>query len=295
MPEDRKHLRTGDPLTDVLAYYRDLGVAELYLAPGAPAQPAPSPGPAASEEHREREISLKVNRAAGGAAAGNAPPVQAAALSSFTFEENSPYPAAPKIAGNALSSDLPSLARLVASCESCRLCKTRKQTVFADGSPDAKIMFVGEAPGADEDAQGVPFVGRAGQLLTRMIEDGMGLPRKSVYIANVLKCRPPDNRNPEPDEIASCRGYLEAQIDLVRPAVLVALGKFAAQFLLETEEGIMRLRGKWGTYRGIPVMPTFHPSFLLRQPAQKKEAWEDLLKALARAGLPAPPRRGAKP
>ncbi len=153
-------------------------------------------------------------------------------------------------------------------------------------------MFVGEAPGADEDAQGVPFVGRAGQLLTRMIEDGMGLPRKTVYIANVLKCRPPENRNPEPDEIAACRGFLERQIDLVRPEVLVALGKFAAQFLLETEEGIMRLRGKWGTYHGIPVMPTYHPSFLLRQPAQKKEAWQDLLAVLAKAGLPAPGPRG---
>jgi DNA polymerase len=191
--------------------------------------------------------------------------------------------------------DLPSLAKEVSSCVSCRLCKTRTQTVFADGSPGAKIMFVGEAPGADEDAQGVPFVGRAGQLLTRMIEDGMGLARSSVYIANVLKCRPPDNRNPEPDEIASCRGYLEAQITLVKPAVLVALGKFAAQFLLETEEGIMRLRGRWGAYRGIPVMPTFHPSFLLRQPAQKKQAWGDLLKVLEKAGLPAPPRRGGNP
>jgi uracil-DNA glycosylase family 4 len=292
MPEEQKRARPDGPLTDLLAYYRDLGVAELYLAPGAPAQPAPSPGPAASEEHQE--ISLKVNRAAGGAAAGKAPPVQAAAPPSFTFEENAPYPGAQKSARSASAGDLLTLAKEVSSCVSCRLCKTRKQTVFADGSPDAKIMFVGEAPGADEDAQGVPFVGRAGQLLTRMIEDGMGLPRKSVYIANVLKCRPPDNRNPEPDEIASCRGYLESQIDLVRPEVLVALGKFAAQFLLETEEGIMRLRGTWGTYRGIPVMPTFHPSFLLRQPGQKKDAWEDLLKVLGKVGLPAPARKGAK-
>ncbi len=273
MPEEQKRARPDGPLTDLLAYYRDLGVAELYL---------------------EEKISLKVNRAGGGAAAGNAPPVQAAAPPSFTFEKNAPYPAAPKFAEKARASDLPSLAKEVSSCVSCRLCKTRKQTVFADGSPDAKIMFIGEAPGADEDAQGVPFVGRAGQLLTRMIEDGMGLPRKSVYIANVLKCRPPDNRNPEPDEIASCRGFLESQIDLVKPEVLVALGKFAAQFLLETEEGIMRLRGKWGTYRGIPVMPTFHPSFLLRQPGQKKDAWEDLLKVLAKAGLPAPARKGVK-
>jgi uracil-DNA glycosylase family 4 len=234
----------SDALRDLVAYYRDLGVAELYLAP------------------------------------------------SFTFEENAPYPAVAKSTGNALDLDLESLAKKVSSCVTCRLCKTRKQTVFADGSPGARIMFVGEAPGADEDAQGVPFVGRAGQLLTRMIEDGMGLPRSSVYIANVLKCRPPDNRNPEPDEIAACRGYLESQIDLVKPEVLVALGKFAAHFLLETEEGITRLRGKWGSYRGIPVMPTLHPSYLLRQPAQKKEAWADLLAVLARLGIEAPVRKG---
>ncbi len=184
------------------------------------------------------------------------------------------------------------VAREVASCRKCALAGTRTQTVFSDGSPEARILFVGEAPGADEDAQGVPFVGRAGQLLTRMIEDGMGVPRKSVYICNVLKCRPPENRNPEPPEIAACRGYLEAQIDIVRPGAIVALGKFAAQFLLETEEGIMRLRGRWGDYRGIPVMPTYHPSFLLRQPERKREAWEDLLKVLDRLGMPAPAPKG---
>ncbi|HSB37214.1 MAG TPA: uracil-DNA glycosylase [Thermoanaerobaculia bacterium] len=187
---------------------------------------------------------------------------------------------------------LRALAGEVAACRKCRLCETRTQTVFSDGSPEARILFVGEAPGADEDAQGVPFVGRAGQLLTRMIEDGMGIPRKDVYICNVLKCRPPDNRNPEPPEIASCRGYLEAQIETIRPAAIVALGKFAAQFLLETEEGIMRLRGRWGSWRGLPVMPTFHPSFLLRQPDRKREAWDDLLKVLGRLGLPAPRRKG---
>lgn len=282
MPEEQKRARPVGPLTDLLAYYRDLGVAELYLSPRT------------LEEHEEREISLKVNRATGrgeAVAAAAVPPVPSA---SYTFEENAPYPGTQKSARSDSSMDLPSLAKEVSSCVSCRLCKTRKQTVFADGSPDARIMFIGEAPGADEDAQGVPFVGRAGQLLTRMIEDGMGLPRKAVYIANVLKCRPPDNRNPEPDEIASCRGFLESQIDLVKPQVLVALGKFAAQFLLETEEGITRLRGKWGTYRGIPVMPTYHPSFLLRQPGQKKDAWEDLLNVLAKVGLPAPARKGAK-
>ncbi len=273
-----------DALRETLAYYRDLGVAELYLTP--------SLGPAASEEHEKREISLKGNRAGGNAAAGSAGAAQPEPPPLFTFEENSLDPVDSPAARSAPALELQSLARVVSSCVTCRLCKTRKQTVFADGSPDARIMFIGEAPGADEDAQGVPFVGRAGQLLTKMIEDGMGLPRSSVYIANVLKCRPPDNRNPEPDEIASCRGYLEKQIDLVKPEVIVALGKFAAQFLLETDEGIMRLRGKWGSYRGIPVMPTFHPSFLLRQPAQKKEAWEDLLAVLARLGIEPPTRKG---
>ena len=153
-------------------------------------------------------------------------------------------------------------------------------------------MFVGEAPGADEDATGVPFVGRAGQLLTKMIEAGMGLSRSDVYIANVLKCRPPGNRNPEPAEISSCRPYLDAQIALVRPSVLVALGKFAAQFLLETEEPISRLRGRWGMREGIPVMPTYHPSFLLRQPDRKKEAWEDLRQVLHKLGLPVPRKKG---
>jgi DNA polymerase len=205
-------------------------------------------------------------------------------------KEMGTFPGRPPAADRAAT--LRTLATEVAACRRCGLCATRTQTVFSDGSPEARILFVGEAPGADEDAQGVPFVGRAGQLLTRMIEEGMGLSRKDVYICNVLKCRPPDNRNPEPTEIASCRGYLETQIETLRPEAIVALGKFAAQFLLETEEGIMRLRGTWGSYRGIPVMPTFHPSFLLRQPDRKREAWEDLLKVLGRLGIPAPRRKG---
>jgi DNA polymerase len=210
-----------------------------------------------------------------------------------------PAPAAPESRVAEEAPSLPAAGRLralaaeVAGCRKCSLCETRTQTVFSDGSPSARLLFVGEAPGAEEDAQGVPFVGRAGQLLTKMIEDGMGLPRRDVYICNVLKCRPPDNRNPETREIAACRGYLEAQVETIRPAAIVALGKFAAQFLLETEEGIMRLRGRWGSWRGIPVMPTFHPSFLLRQPERKKDAWEDLLKVLERLGIPAPKRKGA--
>jgi DNA polymerase len=147
--------------------------------------------------------------------------------------------------------------------------------VFGVGNPDADLMFVGEAPGADEDAQGVPFVGRAGQLLTKIIE-AIGLTRDAVYIANVIKCRPPQNRNPEPDEVATCEPYLFRQIDLIRPRVIVALGKFGAQTLLGTLDPISRLRGRVFEYRGAKLVPTFHPAYLLRNPSSKREVWEDM-------------------
>ena len=161
--------------------------------------------------------------------------------------------------------------------------------MFGVGNPDADLMFVGEGPGADEDIQGIPFVGRAGQLLTKMIE-AMGFARDDVYIANVVKCRPPDNRNPEPDEIASCEPFLFRQIESVKPAVIIALGAFAARTLLRTQDPISRLRGRVFDYHGAKLIPTFHPSFLLRSPGQKKYAWEDLKTALAVMGREAPPR-----
>jgi uracil-DNA glycosylase len=178
----------------------------------------------------------------------------------------------------------------IGECTRCKLhTQGRTQIVFGVGNPTADIMFVGEAPGADEDAQGVPFVGRAGQLLTKMIE-AMGFRRDDVYIANVLKCRPPGNRNPEPDEIATCEPYLFRQLASVEPKVVIALGAFAARTLLKTDEPISRLRGRVFDYRGAKLIPTFHPSFLLRSPGYKREAWEDLKKALALLGreLPAP-------
>ncbi len=141
-------------------------------------------------------------------------------------------------------------------------------------------MFVGEGPGADEDEQGLAFVGRAGQLLTDIIEKGLKLPRPEVFIANVIKCRPPQNRNPEPEEILACQPFLESQIEAIRPRVLIGLGKFAAQWLLKTAEPISRLRGRFGDYRGIPVMPTWHPAYLLRNPAAKREVWEDMKSVL---------------
>jgi uracil-DNA glycosylase family 4 len=179
-------------------------------------------------------------------------------------------------------------AELGADCSRCKLhAQGRQQVVFGVGNPDADLMFVGEAPGADEDIQGIPFVGRAGQLLTKMIQ-AINLERDQVYIANVIKCRPPGNRNPEPDEIASCEPFLFHQIDAVRPRVIVALGAFAAKTLLRTEESISRLRGRVYDFRGAKLIPTFHPSFLLRSPDRKRDAWEDLKRA--RALLAAPVR-----
>jgi DNA polymerase len=160
-------------------------------------------------------------------------------------------------------------------CQRCKLAPLRTKLVFGVGNPNAHLVFVGEAPGADEDAQGEPFVGKAGQLLTKMIE-AMGYAREDVYICNILKCRPPGNRNPEPDEIEKCEPFLKAQLAALRPRVIVALGKFAAQCLLRDDSPISRLRGTFRSYEGIQLMPTFHPAYLLRDPSKKKEAWSDL-------------------
>ena len=166
-------------------------------------------------------------------------------------------------------------------CVRCKLCELgRKQVVFGVGNPKARLMFVGEAPGEDEDRQGEPFVGRAGQLLTKIIE-AINLTREQVYIANVIKCRPPGNRNPEPDEVAACEPFLFRQIAVIQPRVIVALGKFAAQCLLRTSEPITRLRGREFEYRGATLIPTFHPAYLLRNPPAKREVWEDMKKVRA--------------
>jgi DNA polymerase len=165
----------------------------------------------------------------------------------------------------------------IGDCTRCKLHKLgRKQIVFGVGNPNADLMFVGEAPGADEDIQGIPFVGRAGQLLTDIIEKGLKMPRADVYIANVIKCRPPQNRNPELDEVETCEPFLFQQIDIINPKVIVALGKFGAQTLLKTLDPISRLRGRVYTYRGAKLVPTFHPAYLLRNPASKREVWEDM-------------------
>lgn len=180
---------------------------------------------------------------------------------------------APAEAGPARS--LPEVRAWLGDCQRCRLANGRKTIVFGQGHPQARLMFVGEAPGAEEDEQGLAFVGKAGQLLTRIIE-AMGMKRGDVFIANVIKCRPPQNRNPAPDEVVACQPFLEAQIDAIRPKLIVGLGKFGAHWLLKTAESITRLRGRLGEYKGITVMPTYHPAYLLRNPAGKKDVWADM-------------------
>jgi DNA polymerase len=181
---------------------------------------------------------------------------------------------------------LEDLRAAIGDCRRCKLWSGRTHLVFGVGNPNAKVMFIGEGPGRDEDLRGEPFVGRAGQLLTDIITKGMGMARADVYIANVVKCRPPENRNPEPDEIASCEPFLKKQIDLVRPKVIVALGKFAVQTLLKSKDPITRLRGIWRDYYGIKLMPTFHPAYLLRNPGDKKFVWEDIKKVLQEIKAP---------
>jgi DNA polymerase len=194
---------------------------------------------------------------------------------------------APVIAADpAETPTLDEVRRALGDCKRCKLCSGRKNLVFGVGNPRARLVFVGEGPGAEEDNQGIPFVGAAGQLLTKMIA-AMGYSRDEVYICNVVKCRPPGNRNPEPDEIQACQPFLEAQLNAIRPSVIIALGKFAAQTLARTDTPITRLRGQWREYVGIPLMPTFHPAYLLRNPAEKKAAWADLQAVMARF-----PKRG---
>ncbi|MBI5787842.1 MAG: uracil-DNA glycosylase [Candidatus Schekmanbacteria bacterium] len=160
-------------------------------------------------------------------------------------------------------------------CRRCKLAAGRKNIVFGDGNPSARLVFVGEGPGADEDIQGLPFVGRAGQLLTKIIE-AIGLQRSDVYICNIVKCRPPENRNPEADEIIACEPFLLGQLQVIRPALICALGTFAAHTLLQTKAPISKLRGRFHDYQGAKLMPTFHPAFLLRNPNMKREVWEDM-------------------
>jgi uracil-DNA glycosylase len=237
------------PLSEILAYLSEIGYGDLYLRPdpvrqaSAPAAaPAPRPAPAP-------ELTVPPPRVSSPATAASEPGVRLA--------------------------ELEGLAATVAGCTRCRLAEGRKNVVFGSGNPDADLMLIGEGPGAEEDRQGLPFVGPAGELLTKIIQ-AIDLKREDVYIANVVKCRPPGNRDPQPDEVQSCRGYLEKQIALVRPKILVALGRTAAQALLGNDSPIGQLRGRWYQVFGIPAMVTYHPAALLRNQALKRPTWEDM-------------------
>jgi uracil-DNA glycosylase family 4 len=209
------------------------------------------------------------------------PPRRAASVAMPVVQEApvpevmTPAPALLDEAAAGRSAELAALAGTVAACTRCRLAEGRNKTVFGAGNPNADLMFIGEGPGADEDRQGLPFVGAAGELLSRIIQ-AIEMTREEVYIANVVKCRPPGNRDPQPEEVAACRGYLEKQIALVRPKVIVALGKVAAQTLLGNDAPIGRLRGQWFSVQSIPTMVTYHPAALLRNAALKRPTWEDM-------------------
>jgi DNA polymerase len=283
-----------DALTDYLDFRRECGVWTVEIDPTVLAALPPAAAAPAATARSAR--SAAPARAAGRPAAATpdttAAPAATPAVSTVPAPLPDLLPSGPPGSAAERAAELERIGRLIAGCERCGLCKSRTRTVPGQGNPmDPDVMFVGEAPGAEEDAQGLAFVGAAGQLLTRMIA-AMGYTREQVFIANICKCRPPNNRPPEPDEMRACLPYLRAQIAIIRPKTLVALGGTAGHALLETEAGISRLRGHWTRYQGIPLMPTFHPSYLLRMPMAKHQSWDDLQAVLKHLGRPVPPPRG---
>jgi DNA polymerase len=269
-----------DRIEERLRYYEDLGIGLFYRdrAPSSFAEPEPL-NSAISEES-----SLPPSKVAMPTSAESSPrplPIKPPSGSSL-FEE----------VEKVKDDTLPRIREDLGECTRCKLHKGRHKLVFGDGSAQAQLVFVGEGPGADEDAQGLPFVGRAGKLLTQMIE-AMGLRRKDVYICNVVKCRPPQNRAPEPDEVETCSPYLFRQIDVINPKVVVCLGAVAAKTLLETTRGISHFRGEWQEWRGRKLMATYHPAYLLRNPPAKADVWKDLQKVMAELGLALPKKKSS--
>jgi DNA polymerase len=273
-----------------LTWLRDAGVREVPAPVAARAPRLAAPGPSA-EAGRVSAVEQPPPRPASLRPAPPPSPRSSAAVSGPSSvptpgSRSTPSPVPVPTATGAdpgKGTGSPALLAVRDDLGDCRRCKLhggRTTLVFGVGDPRAELMFVGEGPGADEDLQGEPFVGKAGQLLTKMIE-AMGFRRDQVYIANVVKCRPPENRNPEPDEIEACEPFLKRQIEAVQPKVIVALGKFAAHTLLRSAVPITRLRGTWGEYQGVRLMPTFHPAYLLRSPGEKVKAWEDLKQVMA--------------
>lgn len=266
-------MKPGPDETELLQYLADLGWSDLYLPAGAGAPSGAQPPQAVLSGKEAKAFSKGVG---GVASPGSSLATASGAPSSSAAADAGPSRSAlVRLPEAEVVAELASLAAKVAGCRECKLCTTRTQTVFASGDPRARLMLIGEGPGAEEDKQGLPFVGAAGELLNKILS-AIGLERDAVYVANIVKCRPPGNRDPEPDETRACRGYLERQIDLVRPDVLVALGRIAAQELLGTDASLSRLRGEWHQVRGIPVRVTYHPAALLRNAAWKRPTWEDM-------------------
>jgi uracil-DNA glycosylase len=268
-----------------LRYYEDLGIRLFYRDRATVATASsfvpPVSTPASTAAHQENSLPKPIVRPL---------PPKPAAVAATPRVVPVVAPSAPTLfeSVDKIKDDtLLKIREEIGDCTRCKLHKGRNKIVFGDGSPKAELVFIGEGPGADEDQQGLPFVGRAGKLLTQMIE-AMGLRRKDVYICNVVKCRPPENRAPEPDEVTTCSPYLLRQIDVIRPKVIVCLGAVAAKTLLETTRGISQFRGQWLEWRGHKLIATYHPAYLLRNPNAKGEVWKDLQKVMAELGLQPP-------
>jgi DNA polymerase len=271
-------------IEDRLRYYEDLGIRLFYtdrdpsgvnLAVSEAIASAPSPTPVFEETVLPKSTSKPAPAKV--APVVSPPPLVVPPAGPSLFE------AVDKVKDDTLLK----IREDLGECTRCKLHKGRNKIVFGDGNPKAQLVFVGEGPGADEDMQGLPFVGRAGKLLTQMIE-AMGLQRQDVYICNVVKCRPPENRAPEPDEVAACSPFLMRQIDSIHPKVIVCLGATAAKTILNTTRGISQFRGEWLEWRGHKLMATYHPAYLLRNPPAKADVWKDLQKVMAELGLQLP-------
>ena len=280
---DRPEAALQEKLNERLRFYEDLGLGPFYRDRGVAIQRiatsaavAPEALSVVIEESTLRKAVPKLTTAV-----KTVVPESAARLPILpTATGLSLFEASDKILDDTLLKTREDLGE----CTRCKLHKTRNKIVFGDGSPKADLVFIGEGPGADEDAQGLPFVGRAGKLLTQMIE-AMGLRRGDVYICNVVKCRPPENRQPEKDEVTACSPFLFRQLDVLKPKVIVCLGSTAAQTLLQTNRGISHFRGEWLDFRGYKMLATYHPAYLLRNPGAKSEVWKDLQKVMAELGL----------
>ena len=282
IPPDRRAIIAS--LRDYVEQLREEGMEGVPAPAHVPVATAPTPPGAntSTVSGAEGKISAPLTAASKPAARS-----VAAAGSSAPTELFYLYPGLEK------TSDLTELREFIGDCQRCKLAPRRTNLVFGVGNPNAELMFVGEAPGADEDARGEPFVGRAGQLLTDIIERGMGMTRAEVYICNVIKCRPPENRNPELDEVAACEPFLFRQIDIIKPRVIVGLGTFAVQALLKIKTPISKLRGIWHEVRGTRMMPTFHPAYLLRNAGDKRLVWADIQEVMKVLRRPIP-QRGAR-